>query len=82
MSQLQISSEPIRLLRIREVIERVGLSRSTIYAKMDLHSKSYDSTFPQRVKLGGGVAGAIGFIESELNSWILSRERSGALEIV
>lgn len=59
-----------KILRVEEVIERTGLSRSTIYDRIDPKSPRYDSTFPSRVKLG---LSAIGWVESELESWILSR---------
>lgn len=55
------------ILRLKQVTERTGLSRSTIYAKLDPESKRYDPKFPQRVRLG---CGAVGWVESELNAWL------------
>ena len=54
----------IRILRLPEVINRTGLSRSTIYVLLS----DKQSTFPRPIKILG--ARAIGFIESEINSWI------------
>ncbi|MDI1269460.1 MAG: AlpA family phage regulatory protein [Polaromonas sp.] len=59
-----------RIVRLDEVIDRTGLSRSTIYDKMDPKSPRHDRTFPPRVKLG---LSAIGWEESALDSWILTR---------
>lgn len=57
----------LRILRLREVMTRVGLSRSTIYDRMNKTSPRYDKTFPKPVKLGQS---AIGWIESSVDHWI------------
>jgi len=49
-----------RLLRLREVIERTGLAKSTIYRNVKAQM------FPQPVKVG---AGSSRWRESELNQW-------------
>ncbi|AIV49376.1 helix-turn-helix transcriptional regulator [Burkholderia pseudomallei] len=54
-----------RVLRIKEVVERTGLSRSTIYVLM----KS-DPTFPKKVGLSARTTGVI---EHQLDAWIASR---------
>ena len=56
-----------RFLRLPEVLARTGLSRSTIYVRLD------QGSFPRPVSLGGR---AVGWIESEVNEWI--RERIAA----
>jgi prophage regulatory protein len=57
----QADAHPICILRLPAVISRVGLSRSSIYARMN------QGTFPQPVQLGPR---AIGFVESEISSWL------------
>lgn len=54
-----------RVLRIKEVVERTGLSRSTVYVLM----KS-DPTFPKKVGLSARTTGVI---EHQLDAWIASR---------
>ncbi|ROU09491.1 helix-turn-helix transcriptional regulator [Lysobacter enzymogenes] len=54
---------PRRLLRIQEVCDRVGLSKTTIYARMT------NNDFPKPVPLGGVVA----WVESEIDQWIGER---------
>lgn len=54
-----------RVLRIKEVIERTGLSRSTLYALM----KS-DPAFPRKVSLSVRTTGVI---EHQLDAWIALR---------
>jgi prophage regulatory protein len=59
-----------RILRLKQLTERIGLGRSTIYDRMDTQSPRYDSTFPKPIKLG---AAAIGWIDSEITTWIEQR---------
>ena len=63
----QETSAPVRFLRLPEVLDRTGLSRSTIYIRLD------QGRFPRPVSLG---ARAVGWIESEVDEWI--RERIAA----
>ncbi|WP_231982598.1 helix-turn-helix transcriptional regulator [Pseudomonas mucidolens] len=42
-----------RILRLKQLSERIGLGRSTIYDRMDAQSPRYDATFPKPIKLGG-----------------------------
>ena len=57
----------VRFLRLPEVLARTGLSRSTIYVRLDR------GRFPRPVSLG---ARAVGWIEAEVDEWI--RERIAA----
>jgi prophage regulatory protein len=59
-----------KILRLKQLTERIGLGRSTIYDRMNVHSPRYDATFPKPIKLG---AAAIGWIDSEITSWIEQR---------
>lgn len=71
------------MLRLAQVILRTGLSRSTIYSKLDSGSAHYDPTFPTQVRLGNGSA--VRFIEAEVNEWLeqcVSIARSGNAETV
>jgi prophage regulatory protein len=50
-----------RILRLSDVKERTGLSRSTIYLYIS------DGIFPRPINLG---ARCVGWLESEIDSWI------------
>jgi len=52
------------LLRLPEVINRVGLSRSSIYTKIAA------GTFPQPVRLSSR---AMAFVSTEIDDWITER---------
>jgi prophage regulatory protein len=60
----------IRFIRLRTVVNKTGLSRSTIYNKIKSGSKYFDPTFPNQIKLGGG---AVAWIECEVDDWMLSQ---------
>jgi prophage regulatory protein len=53
-----------KIIRMRAVIERTGLSKSTIYTLLA------QGDFPKRISLG---ARSMGFLESEFNDWVASR---------
>ncbi|MER8734170.1 AlpA family phage regulatory protein [Mesorhizobium sp. M1227] len=53
--------EPDRIIRLKTVLVRTGLSRSTIYRKIA------DGTFPAQIRIS--VNGA-GWRESDINRWI------------
>jgi len=53
-----------RVLRLKEVILRTGLSRSTIY------QRAKDNSFPKQIILG---ARSVGWVERDIERWIQSR---------
>jgi prophage regulatory protein len=52
---------PRKILRLPIVLDRTGLSRSTIYQRVT------EGSFPKPVSLG---ARAVGWIETEVEEWI------------
>lgn len=58
------SRDSIRLLRLPQVMEVVGLSRSTIYQLQE------EGRFPKRIKL---ATRAVGWVEAEIQAWIAER---------
>ncbi|PKI18781.1 helix-turn-helix transcriptional regulator [Pseudomonas monteilii] len=54
----------MRILRIKTVIEITGLARSTVYKYVA------EGIFPKPLSLGGR---SVGWLESEVHSWIQSR---------
>lgn len=69
--------QPVRkILRLPQVIDRTGLSRSAIYDRMNLRSPRYDKTFPTRIRLNANAVsgiGAVGWLESTIDEWIEQR---------
>ena len=63
-------SSGLRILRLRQVQEQCGLSRSTIYARV------VQGTFPAPIHLGGRTTG---WIEGDVQDWLqeqVARSRS------
>jgi len=61
---------PHKILRLSEVMNRTGLSNSTIYLRIS------KGEFPRSIPLG---ARAVGWLEAEVNAWLeekISRSRS------
>lgn len=66
------TSQPITILRRRQVEARTGLSRSTIYERIRA------GKFPPSISLGGK---AVGWIEADIAAWlagVVSASRSSA----
>lgn len=61
------SSSLKRILRIKQLIETIGLGKSTVYDYLDPKSPRYDPTFPKPVKLG---VSAVGWVEEEVGAWL------------
>jgi len=55
------TSTPDRILRLKTVLERTGLSRSTMYRKM------HNGTFPRNIQISTRCAG---WRESAINHWM------------
>lgn len=56
-----MTETPDRILRLKTVLERTGLSRSTMYRKMQ------NSTFPKNIQISTRCKG---WRESEVNEWM------------
>ncbi|WP_071931434.1 helix-turn-helix transcriptional regulator [Salmonella enterica] len=63
----------VKILRLSTVIDKTGLSRSTIYDWINPKSPRYDPTFPKQRRLG---LQSVGWIEAEIDEWILQRPRA------
>lgn len=66
----QVNENVLKVLRLKDVLHILSISRSTLYDWMDTESPRFDSEFPKPIKLG---VTSIGWIEGEINNWIYSR---------
>ena len=57
----------MKVLRIRQVCEKVGLGRTSVYERESA------GLFPKRIQLGEN---AVGWLEHEVDQWIEERVRS------
>ncbi|WEJ99470.1 MAG: AlpA family phage regulatory protein [Candidatus Sphingomonas phytovorans] len=56
-----MTDAPDRILRLKTVLDRTGLSRSTMYRKME------NGTFPHNLQIG---ARCVGWRESAIADWL------------
>lgn len=61
------SSASTRMLRMPELRDRLGISRSSIYLKLDPRSRYYDSQFPVPIKLG---LASVGWRDCDVQGWL------------
>ena len=61
---MNIAALPNRFLRLRQVLDIVGLSKSAVYARIR------EGSFPKAISLGGT---SVAWIEAEVNSWMNAR---------
>lgn len=59
---------PPRIERLPDVLRRVGISRSTLYARIQ------QGTFPKPIPLGNSHV--VGFLASEIDEWIARHVRA------
>lgn len=55
------------VLRCAQLCTHLGLSRSTIYDRIDSKSMRYDASFPKPISLGGT---AVGWLVEDVSSWL------------
>ena len=58
------NQEKLSILRRKQVERRTGLSRSTIYLRIQ------EGTFPRPINLG---VRAVGWLENEIEAWLVER---------
>jgi len=63
----------VRILRRKQLEEKLGLGKSAIYARLDPKSPYFDSAFPKPIELGSGKNPPIGWIEAEADAWLSAR---------
>lgn len=61
------SAMGVKVLRVKQLCACLGLSRSTIYDRINPESKRYDDTFPKQFKMGGT---AVGWLEADIQKWL------------
>lgn len=73
-----MNTQHIKILRISSVVNKLGVARSTIYDWINPKSPRYDATFPKQRRLG---MQSVGWLESELDEWLLKRNLASSTTI-
>ncbi|HFP9452068.1 helix-turn-helix transcriptional regulator [Klebsiella aerogenes] len=66
----ELKNQPVRILRMPELTMILGISRSSIYEKLNPKSRYYDADFPRPVRLG---IASVGWHSTAVEAWITSR---------
>ncbi|NMY39700.1 AlpA family phage regulatory protein [Pseudomonas sp. WS 5013] len=53
----KFEDEELRVIRVKRLQDMLGISRSTIYSRVDPKSKWFDPDFPKPFKIGGYAVG-------------------------
>lgn len=64
-----------RILRLKQVLLRVGISRAQLYLLMG------EGRFPKNFSLCGPGGRAVGWLESDIEDWIASRAKQIKSEV-
>ncbi|AOE49263.1 helix-turn-helix transcriptional regulator [Kangiella sediminilitoris] len=65
ISRQELARQPHRVLRLKDVMAKLGVSRSTVYKLVA------DNKLPKPISLG---ARSIGWIEKSIDSWLEKQE--------
>ncbi|WP_301585003.1 helix-turn-helix transcriptional regulator [Halomonas alkaliantarctica] len=65
-------TDDLTVLRMKDLKDFIGLSRSKIYEMLDPKSKRHDPEFPRQVRLG---TAAVGWYRGEVVAWLESRRQ-------
>ena len=63
-------TQTVKILRMRAVAAKLGIAHSTIYDWLNAKSPRHDPAFPKPYPLGKQ---SVGWLESELDEWVLQR---------
>jgi prophage regulatory protein len=67
--KLNTSYDAVQMLKLPQLIKLIGLSRSSVYDRLNPRSKRYDPDFPKPVKLNR----ASRWLLSEVEEWIRNK---------
>tara|TARA_R110000851_G_scaffold220703_1_gene373572 strand:- start:1490 stop:1663 length:174 start_codon:yes stop_codon:yes gene_type:complete len=56
---------------MKQMTQKLSISRSSIYEKMNPKSPRFDATFPKPIRLG---AASVGWLENQVDEWLMSRQ--------
>lgn len=61
------------LIRLPDLLRLTGLSRSSVYLRLNPKWKYFDERFPKPVPLSSEIRGGVAFLSTEIQAWIESR---------
>lgn len=67
-----LAFEDRRVIRLRQLVQLVGLARSTLYDIQNPKSPRFDPSFPTKVRLSGR---AVGWFWLDVEAWLNARRQ-------
>lgn len=67
MSKAPQRNELRRIIRIKDLVKMIGVSRSSVYDRLSKTSPRYDAQFPTPVRLGMNT---VGWFVDEIEAWL------------
>jgi len=62
-----------KFLRLPVVLEKLGISRASLYARLNPKNSAFDPSFPKPARLSPGPNGTVVWLESEVETWMTAR---------
>ena len=63
----------LRVIRIKELTQKLSVSKSTIYDWLNENSPRYDPTFPKSVSIGQSC---VGWLSTKVDEWLIGKYES------
>lgn len=76
---MNTSIATIQMLRLHELIKLIGLSRSSIYDRLNPRSKRHDPDFPKPSKLNRASRWLLSEVEEWIRNKMSSRNRAASV---
>ncbi|MBJ9905956.1 MULTISPECIES: helix-turn-helix transcriptional regulator [Acinetobacter] len=76
---MNTSIATIQMLRLHELIKLIGLSRSSIYDRLNPRSKRHDPDFPKPIKLNRASRWLLSEVEEWIRNKMSSRNRAASV---
>lgn len=67
-----------RVIRLKELLRLIALSRATVYERINPKSKRFDPSFPRPIKLG---AASVGWSLNDVMAWIAARPQVNPISV-
>jgi prophage regulatory protein len=77
--KLNTTYDAVQMLKLPELIKLIGLSRSSVYDRLNPRSKRYDPDFPKPVKLNRASRWLLSEVEEWIRSKISCRDRADSV---
>lgn len=72
-SRCMTETTAYRVVRVKELVQILGIARSTIYDKLNPASRRFDPSFPQPIKLGSS---SVGWLLPDVYQWLYDAART------